>query len=61
MKVNVRKISVEERKENNANKTLKFIIESNGGLTNSQIEALEELIDGGYIEAINNYELRLHN
>ena len=44
-----------------AHKALDFIIDSNGGLTDKQIESLEELIDGGFIEAINNYELRLHN
>jgi predicted DNA binding protein len=40
---------------------LEFIIDSNGGLTDKQIEALQELIDGGYIEAINDYELKIHN
>jgi hypothetical protein len=40
---------------------LEFIIDSNGGLTDKQIEALQELIDGGFIEAINDYELKIHN
>ena len=60
-RINVHRASPERKKENNAYKTLQFIIESNGGLTDNQIEALQELIDGGYIEAINSYELRLHN
>ena len=60
-KINVRIANPEQKKENNAYKTLQFIIDSNGGLTDNQIEALQELIDGGYIEAINSYELRLHN
>ena len=57
MLVKINKISAEEKAE----KTLKFIIDSNGGLTKKQIEVLLELIDGGYIEAINNYELKIHN
>ena len=57
MKVIINKISAEEKAE----KTLQFIIDSNGGLTDKQIEVLLELIDGGYIEAINDYELRIHN
>lgn len=57
MLVKINKISAEEKAE----KTLQFIIDSNGGLTDKQIEALQELIDGGYIEAINDYELRIHN
>ena len=61
MKVKVNKISKEEQSENKAIKALNFIINSNGGLTDKQIESLEELIDGGFIEAINNYELRIHN
>lgn len=61
MKVKVNKISKEEQSENKAIKALNFIIKSNGGLTDKQIESLEELIDGGFIEAINNYELRIHN
>ena len=60
-RINVRIASPERKKENNAYKTLQFIIDSNGGLTDNQIEALQELIDGGYIEAVNSYELRLHN
>ena len=61
MKVKVNKISKEEQSENKAIKALNFIINSNGGLTDKQIESIEELIDGGFIEAINNYELRIHN
>ena len=61
MKVKVNKISKEEQSENKAIKALNFIINSNGGLTDKQIESIEELIDGGYIEAINDYELRIHN
>ena len=57
MLVKINKTSAEEKAE----KTLQFIIESNGGLTDKQIESLEELIDGGFIEAINGYELRIHN
>ena len=44
-----------------AHKALDFIIESNGGLTDCQIEALRELIDGGFLEAIDNCTLKLHN
>ena len=61
MKVKVNKISAEEQSENKAIKALNFIINSNGGLTDNQIEALQELIEGGYIEAINEYELKIHN
>ena len=48
-------------KEDKAHKALDSIIESSGGLTDCQIEALRQLIDGGFIEAINDYELRIHN
>ena len=61
MKVKVNKISKEEQSENKAIKALNFIINSNGGLTDKQIESIEELIDAGFIEAINEYELRIHN
>ena len=44
-----------------AHKALDFIIDSNGGLTDCQIEALRELIDGGFLEAIDEYTLKLHN
>ena len=57
MKVKINKTSAEEK----AIKALNFIINSNGGLTNEQIEILQELIEFGYIEAINDYELRIHN
>ena len=57
MLVKINKTSAEEKAE----KALNFIIESNGGLTDKQIESIEELIDGGFIEAINDYELRIHN
>ena len=57
MLVKINKVSAEEEAE----KTLQFIIDSNGGLTDKQIEVLQELIDGGFIEAINGYELRIHN
>ena len=61
MLVEVKTISKEKCNYNKAYKALNFIIKSNGGLTDKQIESLEELIDGGFIEAINNYELRIHN
>ena len=48
-------------KEDKAHNALDSIIESSGGLTDCQIEALRQLIDGGFIEAINDYELRIHN
>ena len=57
MKVIINKTSQERKAE----KTLQFIIDSNGGLTQTQIKAIKELIDGGYIEAINDYELKIHN
>ena len=60
-RINVRIASPERKKENKAIKALNFIINSNGGLTDNQIEALQELIDGGFIEAINDYELKIHN
>ena len=44
-----------------AHKALDFIIDSNGGLTDYQIEALRQLIDGGFLEAIDNCTLKLHN
>ena len=61
MLVEVKTISKEKCNYNKAEKALNFIINSNGGLTDKQIEVLLELIDGGYIEAINDYELRIHN
>ena len=61
MKVKVNKISKEEQSENKAIKALNFIINSNGGLTDYQIEALRQLIDGGFLEAIDNCTLKLHN
>ena len=61
MLVKINKLLKEEQNENKAIKALQFIIDSNGGLTKKQIEALHELIDGGFIEAINDYELRIHN
>ena len=57
MEVIINKISAEEKAE----KTLQFIIDSNGGLTQTQIKAIKELIDGGYIKAKNEYELIIHN
>ena len=57
MLVKINKTSAEEKAE----KALNFIINSNGGLTDEQIEVLQELIDAGFIEAINGYELRIHN
>ena len=57
MKVIINKISAEEKAE----KTLQFIIDSNGGLTQPQIKAIKELIDGGFIQAKNEYELIIHN
>ena len=44
-----------------AYEALEFIASSNGGLTDNQIKVIIELIDGGFIEAINDYELRIHN
>ena len=44
-----------------AHKALEFIVSSNGGLTDCQIEALRELIDGGFLEAIDDCTLKLHN
>lgn len=57
MLVKIKKISKEEK----AGKALQFIIDSNGGLTDKQIGALQELIDGGFIEAIDDCTLRIHN
>ena len=57
MKVIINKTSQEKK----ALKTLQFIIDSNGGLTQSQIKAIKELIDGGFIQAKNEYELIIHN
>ena len=44
-----------------AERALNFIVESNGGLTNKQVTVLQELIESGYIEAIDNYTLTIHN
>ena len=44
-----------------AHEALDSIIESSGGLTDCQIEALRQLIDGGFLEAIDDYTLKLHN
>ena len=52
---------MENTRIDKAHEALDFIIESSGCLTELQIEALRQLIDGGFIEAINDYELRIHN
>lgn len=52
---------MENTRIDEAHEALDFIIESNGGLTELQIEALRELIDGGFLEAIDNCTLKLHN
>ena len=52
---------VEFTSRDKAHKALEFIVSSNGGLTDCQIEALRELIDGGFLEAIDNRTLKLHN
>jgi len=47
-----------------AKRTLQWIIEANGGLTDNQIKVLEQLIDAGYIEADKkypNHRLIIHN
>ena len=51
---------MENTRIDKAHEALDFIIESNGGLTELQIEALRELIDGGFLEADNGI-LILHN
>ena len=50
-----------EADRDKAHEALDFIIESSGGLTDCQIKALRELIDGGFLEAIDNGTLKLHN
>ena len=52
---------MENTRIDKAHEALDFIIEANGGLTDCQIEALRELIDGGFLEAIDNCTLKLHN
>ena len=52
---------VEFTDRDKAHEALDFIIESSGGLTDCQIEALRELIDGGFLEAIDDCTLKLHN
>mgnify|MGYP003404896024 FL=1 len=52
---------MENTRIDKAHEALDFIIESNGGLTELQIEALRTLIDGGFLEAIDNCTLKLHN
>ena len=51
---------MENTRIDKAHEALDFIIESNGGLADCQIEALRELIDGGFLEADNGI-LILHN
>ena len=61
-KLKVKIVKTQDQKQTpNAYKTLRFIVDSNGGLTDQQIKCLTELIDGGFIEAINNHELIMHN
>ncbi len=38
-----------------AKRTLNWIVEANGGLTDNQIKVLEQLIEGGYIEVDKNH------
>ena len=52
---------MENTRIDKAHEALDSIIESNGGLTELQIEALRTLIDGGFLEAIDNGTLILHN
>ena len=44
-----------------AYKALEFIASSNGGLTDNQIKTLIELIDGGFITAIDECTLKMTN
>ena len=52
---------MENTRIDKAHEALDFIIESSGCLTELQIEALRTLIDGGFLEAIDNCTLKLHN
>ena len=52
---------MENTRIDKAHEALDFIIESSGCLTELQIEALRTLIDGGFLEAIDDYTLKLHN
>ena len=52
---------MENTRIDKAHEALDFIIESSGCLTELQIEALRTLIDGGFLEAIDNGTLVLHN
>ena len=52
---------MENTRIDKAHEALDFIIESSGCLTELQIEALRTLIDGGFLEAIDNGTLILHN
>ena len=44
-----------------AYEALEFIADSNGGLTDEQIKTLIELIDGGFITAIDEFSLKMTN
>lgn len=44
-----------------AYEALEFITDSNGGLTDGQIKVIIELIDGGFITAIDEHSLRMTN
>lgn len=44
-----------------AYEALEFIAESNGGLTDEQIKTIIELIDGGFITAIDEFSLKITN
>lgn len=44
-----------------AYEALEFIASSNGGLTDNQIKVIIELIDGGFITAIDEFSLKMTN
>lgn len=44
-----------------AYEALEFITDSNGGLTDSQIKVIIELIDGGFITAVDEFSLKMTN
>ena len=44
-----------------AYEAFEFIASSNGGLTDNQIKVIIELIDGGFITAIDEFSLKMTN
>lgn len=44
-----------------AYEALEFISDSNGGLTDEQIKTIIELIDGGFITAVDEFSLKMTN